>query len=50
MTMVTTGFKYPLETLEINKIVKARAAPMAKGFPVAIITYTKNIVPKNSAK
>jgi len=50
ITMETTGFICPPEMLLVNKMTKARAAPIANGFPVAKITYTKNIEPTNSAK
>ena len=45
---LTAGFTWPPEVFRANKITRERAAPMAKGFPVAKITETKKIVPKNS--
>ena len=50
ITIDTAGFICPPENLLVNKIANANAAPIAKGFPVAKITYMKNVVPKNSAK
>ena len=35
MAMVTAGLMCPPEILEVNKMVTAKAAPMAKGLPVA---------------
>ena len=50
ITIDTAGFICPPENLAVNNMANAKAAPIAKGFPVAKITYTKNVVPKNSAK
>ena len=38
------------DIFDVINIIKAKAAPIANGFPVAKITYTKNPVPRNSAK
>ena len=50
ITIDTAGFICPPEKRVVSKMANANAAPIAKGFPVAKITYTKNSVPKNSAK
>jgi hypothetical protein len=34
----------------VRSMTKANAAPMAKGFPVTRIIYTKKAAPRNSAK
>lgn len=50
MTMETAGFMCPPDTPRVNNMTSAKEAPMAKGFPVANMTYTKNVAPKNSNK
>jgi hypothetical protein len=50
MTMDTAGLIYPPEIFDVSRMANASAAPMANGFPVARIMYTKNVAPKNSAK
>jgi predicted transcriptional regulator len=42
--------KYKDTAETVNNIESAKAAPIANGLPVATITYTKNNVPRNSAK
>jgi len=50
ITIDTAGLMWPPEMLLVNKIISAKAAPIAKGLPVAKMTYTNNTAPKNSAK
>ena len=46
--MVVAGLKYPPEMDPPTMIAMAKAAPIAMALPVAMITYRKNRVPKNS--
>lgn len=46
ITMVTAGLTCPPDTECINKITRARDAPIANGFPVATMTYTKTWFPR----
>lgn len=50
MTTETAGLICPPEIREAKRTDNANAAPIARGFPVATTTYTKNKVPRNSAK
>jgi hypothetical protein len=50
ITIEVAGFTCPPDDLVNNNITNANVIPIANGFPVARITYTKNKVPKNSAK
>ena len=50
MVMTTAGLANPYD-ISFNKIImSANAAPIAKGLPVAKMTYTKNIDAINSTK
>ena len=46
----TAGLTPPCDKLRVNNNTKVKAAPMAKGLPVANTTYTKKIALKNSTK
>lgn len=46
--IVTAGLKLPPDIGPPIITAIAKAAPIAKALPVVIITYKKNIVPKNS--
>ena len=50
ITMDTAGLMCPPEILLVIVMTNANAAPIAKGFPVANITYMKNAAPQNSTK
>ena len=41
MVIDTAGFICPPEIGDANRITSAKAAPIANGFPVAKIIYTK---------
>ena len=50
ITTLTAGLICPPDIFDVINIINAKAAPIANGFPVAKITYTKNPVPRNYAK